>query len=80
MEYFIDVLNRVDVIQILSILSGIWLFYSRLDKKIEKLDKKFDQEFKQHKKDIEARFDKQDKSIEARFERQDSCSQHDLLR
>ena len=40
MDQYIELLKEVNVIQILIILSGFWIFYTRLDKKIEQLDEK----------------------------------------
>ncbi len=40
MEQFIDLLKEVNIAQIFIILSAGWMGYSRLDKKIEKIDEK----------------------------------------
>lgn len=40
MEPYIELLKQVNIAQIILILAGFWTFYSRLDKKIEKLDEK----------------------------------------
>lgn len=40
MEPFIEILKEVNVIQIFVILGGFWMFYNRLDKKINYLDQK----------------------------------------
>lgn len=40
MEIFVELLKQINAAQILVILTGIWFFYNRLDKKIEKLDTK----------------------------------------
>jgi hypothetical protein len=38
MEQFVELLREVNVAQVFIILAGFWVFYNRLDKKIEKLD------------------------------------------
>lgn len=40
MEPYMELLKQVNIAQIFLILGGIWIFYNRLDKKIEKLDEK----------------------------------------
>lgn len=40
MDPFIDLLKQINIAQIFVILAGFWLFYNRLDKKIDKLSDK----------------------------------------
>ncbi len=42
MEQFVDLLKEVNIVQIFIVLAGVWVFYNRLDKKIEKLDSKIE--------------------------------------
>lgn len=41
MEQFVELLKQVNIVHIFVIFAGFWVFYSRLDKKIEKLDERF---------------------------------------
>jgi hypothetical protein len=42
MDQFVELLKEVNIAQVFIILSGLWVFYNRLDKKIDKLDEKMD--------------------------------------
>ena len=45
MEPYIELLKEINIAQIFIIFIGGWVFYSRLDKKIDKLDNKFSEKF-----------------------------------
>lgn len=42
MEQFVEFLKEVNIAQIFIIFAGGWVFYNRLDKKIEKMDIKLE--------------------------------------
>lgn len=40
MDSYIELLKQVNIAQIILIIGGFWMFYNRLDKKIERLDER----------------------------------------
>lgn len=42
MENLIELLKEVNISQVIIIIASMWVFYNRLDTKIEKLDKKIE--------------------------------------
>ncbi len=42
MDLFVQLLKEVNVVQIFIILCGVWVFYNRLDKKIDKTHERID--------------------------------------
>lgn len=40
MEQIVDAIEKLDIAQVVILLSALWFFYRRLDAKIEKLDTK----------------------------------------
>lgn len=55
---FIQVLKEVNVIQILIILGGGWVFYNRLDRKIEATRKELKEDFGNRMDKLDVRMDK----------------------
>lgn len=53
MEQFIELLKEVNIAQIFIILAGGWVFYNRLNDKIEKLDRRLSEKIEKldHKVD-----------------------------
>lgn len=42
MEQFVELLKQVNIVQIFIIFAGFWVFYKRLDAKIDKVNERID--------------------------------------
>ncbi len=64
MDQFVDLLKEINIVQIFIILSGIWGFYSRLDKKIDTLDERLSEKINKLDERLGNRIDKLDLKID----------------
>ena len=55
-EIFIDFMKEINISQIVVIYAGMFVFYNRLDKKIDKLEGKFEK--------LEGKFEKLNEKVE----------------
>lgn len=70
MDQIIELLKEINIAQIFVIFSGAWVFYKRLDSKIDKMDRKFENKFDK----IDAKFNKIDEKFDKVNERIDRLS------
>ncbi len=57
-EQFVDLLKEVNLAQIFIIFVGLWVFYSRLDNKIEKNKAELKQDIEKNKAELKQEFEK----------------------
>lgn len=63
MEMVFEFLQKINIAELICIGIMFWFFYSRLDRKIEKLDEKLDSKIEKLDEKLTARIDKLDEKI-----------------
>ncbi len=68
MELPIDILEKIDIVNLLAMAAMFWIFYNRIDKRFDKVDERFDK-LEEKVTDIDRRLCR----LEGAFSRKDCC-------
>jgi hypothetical protein len=60
-EQVVQILKEVNIVQILIILAGLWIFYRRVDAKIDRLEQRLEEKIDK----LEQRIDRLEEKVDA---------------
>jgi len=64
MEPLLEILKEINIMQILVIFAGMWFFYNRLDKKIDKVEQSLNARIDKVEQSLNQRIDSLEKKLE----------------
>ena len=72
MDQFVEVLREINIAQTFVIFAGIWIFYNRLDKKIQKLSDDINGKTDKVNNDLNGKIDKLNNDLSGRIDKLDA--------
>jgi glycine cleavage system H lipoate-binding protein len=69
MDQFVELLHEINIVQIFVIFAGIWVFYNRLDKKIEKVNSDLTGKIEKLNNDLSGKIEKVNDDLTGKIEK-----------